>query len=195
MLSLNFVIPITEMLELLPIVINHTISYMEICFDSSSSCYHDGKTAFSISLKDKFGCVAYQSNSSINNGCIPFNMIPMNMACASSYHLQIEVYGKIVHRGPIMQIPGQLKFTLMTIAHEFLLLLFFLGFDLDESLAVESSECPCNNESTTTVAVTIVHRQIESARVLTVGLCAIIAFIIVTLLIAIAIVTYRNFKQ
>ena len=97
------------MLELLPTVINHTINGMEICFDSSSSCYQDGETTFSISLKDKFSCVAYQSNSTIKNGCIPFSMIPVNMACAPSYHLQVEVHGKIIHRGPIMQIPGQLS--------------------------------------------------------------------------------------
>ena len=99
------------MLEELPTVINHTvnINLTEICFDSISSCYQDAKTVFSISLKDNFGCVTYQSNNTIKNGCIPFNMIPINMACVSSYHLQVEVYSKTVHRGPIMQIPGQLR--------------------------------------------------------------------------------------
>ena len=70
-------------------------------------------------------------------------------------------------------------------------IVFFSGFD--EALIVHSPKCPCNNESTT-VAVTIVH-QLESTQALAVGLCAIIALIIVILLVAIAIITYRNFKQ
>ena len=96
----------------IPITINHTIySTARVCFESSSSCYQEDKTMFSISIKDAFGCVAYQSNITINNGCIPFNMFPMNMACAteSLYHFQIDIYGKIVYRGPITQIPGQLS--------------------------------------------------------------------------------------
>ena len=99
------------MLENLPVTIIHTGSNgMEICFDSSSSCYQDADTVleFSIFIMDSFGCVAYQSNNStIKNGCIPFNMIPMSMACASSYHLEVKIHSKIIYSGPLMQIPGQ----------------------------------------------------------------------------------------
>ncbi len=72
--------------------------------------------------------------------------------------------------------------------------MFFFKLGFDEALTVQSSKCPCNNESTTVTAITIVH-QTDSTQALAVGLCVIIAFIIVTLLIAIAIVTCRNFKQ
>ncbi len=80
-----------------------------------------------ISLKDNFGCVAYQSNSTIKNGCIPFNMIPMNMACASSYNLEIEVYGIFVHRGPILEIPGQLNLLSIFIITVIMSSCFFLN--------------------------------------------------------------------
>lgn len=174
-----------------PITINRTIySTASVCFESSSSCFQDDKTMFTITVKDAIGCTLYQSNNTIDNSCIPFNMIPMNMACASSYHLEVEVYGILMHRRPIMEIPGQLnQVVIVMIINSY----FFLGFS--EAVTVQSSKCPCNNDSTTaTVAVSIVH-QTESTQVLAVGLCVIIAFIIVILLIVIAIVTCRNFKQ
>ena len=98
------------MFENLPATIIRT--GIEICFDSSSSCYQDADTVlvFSISLMDRFGCVAYQSNSTTKNGCIPFNMIPMSMAsaCVSLYHLEVKIYSKIIiYSGQLMQIPGQ----------------------------------------------------------------------------------------
>lgn len=181
----------------IPITINGTIySTARACFESSSSCFQDDKTMFTITVKDAIGCILYQSNNTIDNSCIPFSMIPMNMACASSYHLEVEVYGILVHKGPIMEIPGQLQ--IRSIVNQVVIMMiinsyFFLGFN--EALTVQSSKCPCNNDSTTaTVVVTIVH-QTESTQALAVGLCVIIAFIIVILLIAIVIVTCRNFKQ
>ena len=78
-----------------------------ICFEFS---LQDNKSMFTISVKDVFGCATYQNNNiTINNGCIPFNMIAVNMACASLYYFQIEAYSKIVYRGPITQISGQLS--------------------------------------------------------------------------------------
>ena len=91
------------------VTINRTIyNTAMVCIGSDLSCFQDDKTmiSFLVSVKDDFGCVTYQSNITIDNGCFPFNAFPMNMGCASTYHLQIEVYGKIIHRGPIMHIPG-----------------------------------------------------------------------------------------